>query len=961
MDDIEVIYELEKLLGVESENISLPKSKNQGYLKNKIRYLIVDNKINRVTLNAPNLKKYLEEVFGLLSKLNSLTELNVPRNELKYIPESITNLISLTSLDLSGNRLAEIPNTITNLTFLKDLDLSGNKFKEFPEAITNVTSLETLNLAANQCKAVSESITKLNSLVRLELEVNQISNNTLPLKQIVKLPNLKDLSLFENPLSIPKEILGGMYNNCLQDLKNYLNDGDKFGWAANNELKIILIGNGGTGKTSLVNRLVKNIFIEEYKSTHGIQLIQYKDLQPYPINIWDFAGQDIYHATHRLFMQTRALFLILWDNETENQEYSTVNEDGKKRDYKNYKLDYWLNYVKVLGKGSRALVIQSKETKARKKNPPQELMNAYKDIWIDNLSIDSAIDDPDLNGFENLKTAIKKTIKVTNLLGKEQLPNNWVVSRDKFHKLLDKRIKTISYDDFTIMCEGKESVNTDTLLNWLVDSGVVFYKDGLFNNQIIIDQQWAINAVYKLFDREKFYYDALQKRNGYFDKGTLKKIWAENNEEEIELFLSYMKSCEICYKKDNGYIAPALLPDKSPKILNSFWQGKESHFIKYEMLFFQYGTMQSFLVRLGNMQLNALIEVELWQYGILFKYNENTYALVEAKPNEKQIIVRVSGQNTKSLVDKIRNLIEEIQGKEGISESFSRDGNIFFDESDKEKYSEMKKVFEKDEDDKFENEGKSVLHEIKEIMKRIDKTTQATHTDLKSLIVTFSNNILEIKQSLSFRQEDDEARIIQLSKVIDNHRLLLEKDKNQRLADAKEKAKNAFSKFSSLQTDSQTFIAMGFYFLEILPDNGDFSPAALQFCRALELEMKVVFINFKNSQFKTLTSYPNQNNFTYTKFQGFINEPKGLTLGEMVNILNNIHTLKHHQLFIDFEKFMNHLNAKAFLNQFLVEVEIFKDAQKSPRNKSAHTSPLSKFEAEDCKILILRALGYWIT
>ena len=122
------------------------------------------------------------------------------------------------------------------------------------------------------------------------------------------------------------------------------------------------------------------------------------------------------------------MVLILWDNETENQEYSTVNEDGKKRDYKNYKLDYWLNYVKVLGKGSRALVIQSKETKARKKNPPQELMNAYKDIWIDNLSIDSAIDDPDLNGFENLKTAIKKTIKVTNLLGKEQLPNNWVIS-----------------------------------------------------------------------------------------------------------------------------------------------------------------------------------------------------------------------------------------------------------------------------------------------------------------------------------------------------------------------------------------------------------------------------------------------------------------------------------------------------------------------------------------------------
>ena len=671
-------------------------------------------------------------------------------------------------------------------------------------------------------------------------------------------------------------------------------------------------------------------------------------------------------------MQTRALFLILWDKNTEESDISKIqNEAGKIRDYKNYKLDYWLHYVRVLGKGSRALIIQSKEARDGKKNPRQELMVAYKDIWIDNLSIDSAIDDPDLNGFENLKTAIKKTIKATDLLGKEQLPNNWIVSRGEFHKLLNKGIKTISYEEFGKMCKGKVLVNSDTLLYWLVDSGVVFYKEGLFNNQIIIDQQWAINAVYTLFDRKKHYYQ-LKDQKGKFTKQDLKEFWEMYSLTEQELFLSYMLSCEICYEVDNVYIAPALLPEDKPAILDSFWEGRESYFVKYEMLFFHYGTMQSFLVRLGNMQLDVLL---LWQYGISFRYKEKTLALVEAKPDDKQIIVSVSGQDTKSLLDKIRNLLEEIQGKEGITESFSIDGKIFFDESDKEKYSEMKKFFEKDDKDKFEKERRREFQEIKDTLQGIKqkqdeyitiskgnsvvlKDTFAAVDLLLDEVGNFKNEFSNIKQTFSSRKKDDETRINQLTDLIDNHKVLLEEDKDQRLADAKEKGKKEFPKFSSLQTDSQTFIAMGFYFLDILPDNGDFSPAALQFCRALELEMKVVFKSFKNS---CLTTYPSHNNSTHTNFQKFIKEPvDNITLAQMVHVIESSSTTSNHQLFIDFKKFLDNQKPNIVLNHFLIEVQIFKDGQTSPRNKSAHTSRLSKADVEDCKEKVLCALEFWL-
>ncbi len=42
-------------------------------------------------------------------------------------------------------------------------------------------------------------------------------------------------------------------------------------------------------------------------------------------------------------------------------------------------------------------------------------------------------------------------------------------------------------------------------LNYLSNAGVVFYRQGLFNDQIILDQAWALDAVYAAFDRELCY------------------------------------------------------------------------------------------------------------------------------------------------------------------------------------------------------------------------------------------------------------------------------------------------------------------------------------------------------------------------------------------------------------------------------------------------------------------------
>ena len=65
--------------------------------------------------------------------------------------------------------------------------------------------------------------------------------------------------------------------------------------AASTDLKIIVIGKSGTGKTSFVNKWTKNIFSDTYKATivseFGFKIFE-EGGKLYRIQLWDLAGQD---------------------------------------------------------------------------------------------------------------------------------------------------------------------------------------------------------------------------------------------------------------------------------------------------------------------------------------------------------------------------------------------------------------------------------------------------------------------------------------------------------------------------------------------------------------------------------------------------------------------------------------------------------------------------------------------
>ena len=91
---------------------------------------------------------------------------------------------------------------------------------------------------------------------------------------------------------------------------------DQVGKNTKNELKIIVVGNSGTGKTSFVNKWIKNTFDENYKATivseFSYKIFDYKD-KSYKIQLWDLAGMDQNICITKIFSKDSHGCVVLSD------------------------------------------------------------------------------------------------------------------------------------------------------------------------------------------------------------------------------------------------------------------------------------------------------------------------------------------------------------------------------------------------------------------------------------------------------------------------------------------------------------------------------------------------------------------------------------------------------------------------------------------------------------------------
>ena len=245
--------------------------------------------------------------------------------QLTTLPPEIGQLTSLRMLVLDGNQLTTLPPEIGQLTSLRTLRLAANRLTTLPPEIGQLTSLQHLWLDGNQLTTLSPEIGQLTSLRTLRLAANRLT--TLPPEIADRLDDGLKVWLDNNPWMEPLPELIRQGEDHVAVYLRSLRDG-----IAQYEAKVLLIGEGNVGKTSLSAALRGDAFVERRPFTHGIEIqpvvLHHPDaVEDMTIRLWDFGGQEVYRITHQFFFSQRALHLVVW-KPREGQEQNEVEGYG---------------------------------------------------------------------------------------------------------------------------------------------------------------------------------------------------------------------------------------------------------------------------------------------------------------------------------------------------------------------------------------------------------------------------------------------------------------------------------------------------------------------------------------------------------------------------------------------------------------------------------------------------------
>jgi len=590
-----------------------------------------------------------------LAALTELTTLDLWGNGIGAAgASSLAALTQLTSLSLSGNEIGDIGATVlAALTQLITLDLGDNEIGDAgASALAALTQLTRLDLSNNPVVTTTPFAT-LSRLISLNLRETKVQDLS-PLQPLLERgleAKWQDYE-FENGINVyncplihpPPEIVQQGQAAVL----NYLREIEAQGEDHLYEAKVLILGDGGAGKTTLLRRLYKTDqpMPAEEESTKGIDIHRHTFTnaaeRPFHLNVWDFGGQQIYHATHQFFLTKRSLYILVDDTRNSSQ---AVQDDGFK---------YWLELIEALSEGSPVLIFQNEKAGRSKSIDAAGIKGRFanvKDIYRGNLELPEAA--------KKLAEAIRHHVQQLPHVG-EAVPARWLEIRAELAERKQQDPYISRKDYFQIYGRHLELDETKALQlsRYLHDLGVFlhFQDDPLLARLVILKNDWATEAVFNVLDDEP-----TKARSGYFTRADCQRIWAHSTYGDLHPeLLALMEKFELCYKladqPSETWLATQLLSPSTPKAVQD-WPQPDDLVLTYQYDFLPKGLISRLICRMNRFVRHPH---RSWRSGAFFEHGQSELLARLVSSVGQEIELRARGPERKALLSVISSDLDAL-------------------------------------------------------------------------------------------------------------------------------------------------------------------------------------------------------------------------------------------------------------------------------------------------------------
>jgi Leucine-rich repeat (LRR) protein len=484
-------------------------------------------------------------------RLRHLSMLVLTRNRLTSLPEWIGDLRSLERLDLEENELTDFPEGFGDLSELSHLwlgvDTGGNPLGRLPRSVRRLTKLTFLSMDSCSITELPEWIGELRDLRSLYAGFNQISD--LP-RSLADLSDLHKIFLEGNPLN-PELAAANAIN--LDAVRAYLRERSESRIVLN-EGKLILIGEGKVGKSSLLGALCGETWIDGRPTTHGVEIKRMEVTNPSSgkkilLNGWDFGGQPLYRPTHQLFFTAPAVYLVVWDPRV-GPKQSAVEE--------------WIKMVKHRASDERLPEDRPRIIVVATHGGPKErrdyidehaLRSQFGDLIVDFHHVDSFTGDH----LDELKATIAQTAAALPHVGRT-VATSWKRVLDAVRERSDVE-PYILYAQFEALCaeHGVEEELARVYASFLNELGYLIHyaDDPWLKDTMILKADWLSKAISFVLEDQR-----VKQQNGLVEHERLQELWNDLARPESErypaaihpIFLRLMERFDLSY--------PVVLPER---------------------------------------------------------------------------------------------------------------------------------------------------------------------------------------------------------------------------------------------------------------------------------------------------------------------------------------------------------------------------------------------------------------